>query len=68
MRPLSAADQEYIEAALAICGLRDLADRRIDSVSGGERQKALIAAAIAQDARVMFLDEPNTALGPGVPA
>ena len=64
MRPLSAADQQTIDTALATCGLTELAERRIDAVSGGERQKALIAAAIAQDAQVMFLDEPNTALDP----
>jgi iron complex transport system ATP-binding protein len=65
LRPLSNADREHVEAALEMCGLTDLASRRIDSISGGERQKTLIAAAVAQDAQVMFLDEPNTALDPG---
>jgi iron complex transport system ATP-binding protein len=64
LRPLTAADHDVIARALAQCGLTELADRPINAVSGGERQKALIAAAIAQDARVMFLDEPNTALDP----
>jgi iron complex transport system ATP-binding protein len=64
LRPLSSVDRQAVEQALAECGLTKLAHRPINAVSGGERQKALIAAAIAQDARVMFLDEPNTALDP----
>ncbi len=64
LRPLSDADREHIDRALALCGLTALARRRISAVSGGERQKALIAAAVAQDAQAMFLDEPNTALDP----
>ncbi len=64
LRPLTRDDREHIDQALEICGLSGLADRRADSISGGERQKALIAAAIAQDAQVMLLDEPNTALDP----
>ena len=64
LQPLSPADSQQVERALEMCGLTALADRRINAVSGGERQKALIAAAVAQDAQVMFLDEPNTALDP----
>jgi iron complex transport system ATP-binding protein len=64
LQPLSEADTVHVDQALLACGLTDLAERRIDAVSGGERQKALIAAAIAQDAQAMFLDEPNTALDP----
>ena len=64
LRPLSDADREHVDRALALCGLTALAPRRISAVSGGERQKALIAAAVAQDAQVMLLDEPNTALDP----
>jgi len=64
LRPLSEADRELVARALHLCGLAELAGRQINAVSGGERQKALIAAAIAQDAQVMLLDEPNTALDP----
>jgi iron complex transport system ATP-binding protein len=64
LRPLSELDRRHVGRALEMCGLTTLADRRINAVSGGERQKALIAAAIAQDAQVMFLDEPSTALDP----
>jgi iron complex transport system ATP-binding protein len=65
LRPLSHHDREQVERALQTCGLSALAERRANAVSGGERQKMLIAAAVAQDAQVMFLDEPNTALDPG---
>jgi iron complex transport system ATP-binding protein len=64
LRPLSQGDSEHVQRALEMCGLTALSDRRINAVSGGERQKALIAAAVAQDAQIMFLDEPNTALDP----
>jgi len=64
-RPLSAADHAAVRGALELCGLTPLAERSFDTLSGGERQKTLIAAAMAQDPQVLFLDEPNTALDPG---
>jgi iron complex transport system ATP-binding protein len=67
LRPLSASDDQIVDAALARCGLNGasaLASRRLSEISGGERQKTLLAAAIAQDARALFLDEPDTALDP----
>jgi iron complex transport system ATP-binding protein len=64
LRPLGQADRAAVDAALAQCGLTELALRPVNALSGGERQKALIAAAIAQDAQFMFLDEPNAALDP----
>ena len=68
LRPLTASDREAVRRALDLSGLSALAQRSINAVSGGERQKTLIAAAIAQDAEAMFLDEPNTALDPAVMA
>lgn len=68
LRPLSAHDDELIRAAIERCGLTALTERPINELSGGERQKALLAAAIAQDARVIFLDEPTTALDPAYQA
>ncbi|MFH1748182.1 MAG: ABC transporter ATP-binding protein, partial [Planctomycetota bacterium] len=66
LSPLGPADRAAVADALRLCGLEDLAQRPVNALSGGERQKTLIAAAIAQDAQVMFLDEPSTALDPGV--
>ncbi|MBU0637740.1 MAG: ABC transporter ATP-binding protein [Planctomycetes bacterium] len=64
LQPLGPVDQAAVQAALDQCRLADLATRPVNALSGGERQKTLIAAAIAQDAQIMFLDEPNTALDP----
>lgn len=64
LRPLGQRDRAAIESAIARCGLSNLADRILGTLSGGERQKVMLAAAIAQDARMLFLDEPSTALDP----
>jgi manganese transport system ATP-binding protein len=53
-----AADREVVEHALARTGLTQLADRQIGALSGGQRKRAFVARAIAQDADVMLLDEP----------
>ena len=52
------ADHEAVEHALARTDLTDLADRRIGALSGGQRKRAFVARAIAQDAAVLLLDEP----------
>jgi ABC-type cobalamin/Fe3+-siderophores transport system ATPase subunit len=62
--PYTHDDREAVDAALRATGLEPLAQRAIDAVSGGEAQKAFIAAAIAQDAQFLCLDEPTTALDP----
>jgi iron complex transport system ATP-binding protein len=64
LHPLSAQDRSAIRHALEACNLTELARRPVNQLSGGERQKTLIAAAIAQDAQILCLDEPNTALDP----
>ena len=63
-RALADDDHAAIQLALDLCGLLPLANRSLQSLSGGERQKALLAAAFAQDAQAVFLDEPTTALDP----
>jgi iron complex transport system ATP-binding protein len=55
-------DREAVERALVACQLIDLASRRLDEVSGGERQRARIALVVAQDAPLLLLDEPSTHL------
>lgn len=57
-----AADRAITERALASVGIAHLADRIYTECSGGERQLALIARALAQDAQVLVLDEPTASL------
>jgi iron complex transport system ATP-binding protein len=58
-------DVDACRAALARLDVAQLADRRLGSLSGGERQRAVLARAMAQDARLILLDEPTTALDVG---
>ncbi len=58
----SRADVEAARAALAQVGIEHLADRSILEISGGERQLAMVARALAQDAQVLLLDEPTAHL------
>lgn len=53
-----AADRAVVEAALDRVGLRELADRQIGRLSGGQRKRTFVARGIAQEASVMLLDEP----------
>ncbi|HOA71994.1 MAG TPA: ABC transporter ATP-binding protein [Phycisphaerae bacterium] len=64
LEPLSPEDRRAVTDAAAATRIEHLLDRRIDSLSGGERQKAWIAAALAQQTPALFLDEPTSALDP----
>jgi iron complex transport system ATP-binding protein len=55
---LSADDRRAVDDAMALMGVDSLADRMIDSLSDGERQKVMIAKALAQSTPVIMLDEP----------
>ncbi|WP_434091499.1 ABC transporter ATP-binding protein [Streptomyces anulatus] len=59
---LREGDDEVTSRALADVGVTAWADRPVDALSGGERQRVRLAMALAQDARVLFLDEPTTYL------
>ena len=57
-------DARAVMRALEELSSTDLADRRIDRISGGERQRAVLAMALAQETAVLLLDEPTAHLDP----
>lgn len=59
---LNAEDQLKIDQAISFMGLEDLAERFLDEMSGGQRQRALIAMVLAQDTEYVLLDEPTNNL------
>lgn len=59
---LKPEDIAAVNGAISRAGLETLRHRRLDTLSGGERQMAFIAAALAQQAKILLLDEPATFL------
>jgi iron complex transport system ATP-binding protein len=58
----SADDLLIVDRALAQVGIGQLAARMVDTLSDGERQKVMIAKALAQQTSIIFLDEPTAFL------
>ena len=65
LRQWSAEDQAIVDEALRVADLQDLAERPLESMSGGQRQRAWIAMAVAQQTPLLLLDEPTSALDLG---
>jgi len=65
LEPLGPRDLAAAEEAMEELGIAALADRPYTAVSGGERQLTLLARAVAQEARVLVMDEPTNGLDYG---
>jgi iron complex transport system ATP-binding protein len=59
---LSHDDRQIVNSSLAQVGIRAFAQRQFDALSDGERQKVMIAKALAQQTPVILLDEPTAFL------
>lgn len=59
---LGSDDQAIVGRAIEMTGIAHLAGRMIQTLSDGERQKAMIAKALAQQTPVIYLDEPTAFL------
>ncbi len=61
-RSVSHRDADRIDAALATVGLIGFEDRALGTLSGGQMQRTLFARVLLQDASLILLDEPFTAI------
>ena len=57
---LTEKDKEQIEKAIVSVGIESIRQKKLSEISGGEKQKAYIAMVLAQNTRVVALDEPTT--------
>ena len=64
---LDKEDRAIVAEAIGMVGIAHLAQRTVDTLSDGERQKALLAKALAQQTPIIILDEPTAFLDVATP-
>ena len=62
MQGRSGEDEELIRRAMEVTNVLKYRDREVSRLSGGQRQRVWIAMALAQNTKILFLDEPTTYL------
>lgn len=65
LRAAGAADREAVTRSLERCGVLEMAERHLTTLSGGELQRVQIAVALAQEAPALIADEPTSHLDLG---
>lgn len=62
MGRLDKADRKIVEMVMADCGIKELSDKEFSKLSDGQKQRVMFARALAQEPKVLILDEPTAFL------